>query len=319
MESEPLVSVIIPSIGKESLSEAISSVLRQTYSKVEVVVRVDPRAPTHAGLDLPNDPRIRLVRAQSHEAISVSRDRALADCTGTLVAYLDDDDRFLEQKLEIQVAAATRALSMGFDHAVVACRVAVRDSFGITRVAPRTLKGAQQGMADYLFRRRQVRPGGTGVGASMVLCDTGLARALAQDTSSSLHEDWEWAIRADDYPNTSFIMLPDILAQRTRNPEGTSASTQADWRVSAQWVTDHRSMLSSRCQSDFLLCITLPLAVSQHDRAGAATVVWRALVSGLPGLNALIFAVLYISLPPRVRRWATATTRFQRPSRRASK
>lgn len=318
MESEPLVSVIIPSIGKPGLGQAITSVLQQTYSNFEIVVRLDPHAPAHAGQNLPSDSRIRVVKAENHEEISVSRDRALADCTGSLIAFLDDDDRFLEAKLEKQIAVATCALSTGADHVMVACRVAGHDSFGGTWIVPRELKAADQQMAEYLFRRRQVRPGAAGVGASMILCDRGLATELALGAPSSLHEDWEWAIRAEQHPNTVFVMVPDVLAEHTRHPEGQSASSRSSWRMSAQWVGDHQGMLSSRCQADFLLCITLPLAVSQRDWRGVLQVMGRSLKAGPPGLSAWTFVILYVILPTRVRRWAMASASRLRPWSRKS-
>jgi hypothetical protein len=308
MEDQPFVSVIIPSIGKPSLGEAVASVLRQTYSNYEIVVRLDPLAPIHAALDLPRDSRIRVVDAEQHEDISVSRERALVDCRGSLIAFLDDDDRFLEQKLEVQIAVANRALSMGADHIVVACRVILHDLFGRTRIVPRELKAADQLMSEYLFRRRQIRPDAAGVGASMILCDRKLALELASGAPSSLHEDWEWAIRADQHPNTLIIMVPDVLTERMLQPKGTSASSRASWRASAQWLVDHEGMLSSRCQADFLLCVTLPLAVSQRDWRGALKIVGRSLKTGLPGPCAWTFAILYVLLPARVRRLATAST-----------
>lgn len=318
MENEPLVSVVIPSIGKLSLGEAVTSVLRQTYSNFEIVVRLDPRAPADAGQDLPRDSRVRVVNAENHEEVSVSRDRALADCRGSFIAFLDDDDRFLEQKLENQIAVATHALSMGADHVIVACRVLEHDSFGGTRIVPRELKAANQQMSEYLFRRRQIRPGEAAVGASMILCDKRLATELALGAPSSLHEDWEWAIRAEQLPNTVFVMVPDVLAEHTQHPEGTSASSRSSWRVSAQWVADHEGMLSSRCQADFLLCITLPLAVSQRDWRGALQVVARSLKTGCPGMSAWAFAILYVVLPAPARRWARASTLLRRPWSRAS-
>lgn len=319
MENNPLVSVIIPSIGQPSLGKAVTSVLRQTYSNLEVVVRLDPRAPAHAGQDLPIDSRVRVVHAANHEEISVSRARALAQCKGSFIAFLDDDNRFLEEKLEKQIAVATRALSMGSDHVVVGCRVATYDAFGRTQTVPRQLKGPDQQMSEYLFRRRQIRPGQTAVGATMLLCDKKLAIELALATPSSLHEDWEWAIRAEQQPNTVFLMVPDVLSEYVVQPQGTSASSRSSWRVSAQWVDDHKGMLSARCQADFLLCITFPLAVAQRDWRGALQVVVRSLKAGFPGRSAWMFAVLYVVLPAPARRWAsTSASRLRTWSRPSS-
>jgi glycosyltransferase involved in cell wall biosynthesis len=311
MHSEPLVSVVIPTIGRPSLADAVVSVLRQTYPHFEIVVRFDPVAPANAEQYLPSDPRIKIIHAASREEISLSRARALNDCEGSFVAYLDDDNRYLETKLERQVAAAVRALAAGASHVVVGCRVLAYDSHGGARVVPRDLKRANQPMADYLFRRRQIRPGQTAVGATMLLCDIGLARKLSLTTPSSLHEDWEWAIRADQELNTAFLMVPEVLSEYIGQPAGASASSRASWRVSDQWVIDHGDVLSPRCQADFLLCITFPLAVSQRDWRGALHVVARSVRSGFPGLPAWLFAILYVVLPSRARSLvAAAETRI---------
>jgi Glycosyl transferase family 2 len=301
MQGDPLVSVVIPTIGRPSLSDAVESVLRQTYSHFEIVVRFDPIAPANAELYVPRDPRVKIVHAPSREEISLSRARALSDCEGRFVAYLDDDNRYLETKLEKQVAAALRELVAGASHVVVGCRVLAYDSYGGKRVVPRDLKRTNQSMADYLFRRRQIRPGQTAVGATMLLCDMELARKLSLTTPSSLHEDWEWAIRADQERNTAFLMVPEVLSEYFGQPAGASASSRASWRVSAQWVIDHGDVLSPRCQADFLLCITFPLAVSQRDWWGALQVVARSVKSGFPGLPAWLFAILYVVLPSRAR------------------
>jgi glycosyltransferase involved in cell wall biosynthesis len=308
MTKEPLVSVVIPSIGKPTLREAIASVLAQTYSNLEIVVRLDPSSPLGAVDNLPSDSRVRVVPAPSHEEISVGRERALHDCNGSFVAFLDDDDRFLSQKLQHQMEAASRILSNGADHVIVACRVLGHDAFGGTQVVPRSIKRRQESVSEYLFRRRQIRPGAAEVRASMLLCDKQLAIDLGTGVPSSLHEDWEWAIRAERQPNTEFVMLPEVLAEYASQPEGTSASSRSSWLVSAKWVTDHHDVLSRRCRGDFLLCVTLPLAVAQRDWSGVLRITLSSLRAGPPGLRAWTFAILYVVLPGSVRRWATAAT-----------
>lgn len=99
MAGAPLFSVIIPTYGRpEFLTEAVSSVLRQSVGSVECIVVDDcsSQPPT-----LPRDPRIRLVRRRENGGPGAARNTGLAEATGTFVAFLDDDDLFEPDRLAI--------------------------------------------------------------------------------------------------------------------------------------------------------------------------------------------------------------------------
>lgn len=90
----PLVSVVIRSIGRRSLDEALESVATQTYARIEVVV-VNALGPDH--------PRVRdrcgpfSVRVCGGEPLrrSQAANEGLRDARGEFVIFLDDDDLFL--------------------------------------------------------------------------------------------------------------------------------------------------------------------------------------------------------------------------------
>ena len=105
--SYPLVSVIIPTYNRDSyLERAISSVLAQTYQTWELWI-VDDGSTDHteemARRSCQQDPRIHYIK-QTNTGVSVARNRGIARARGTYVAFLDDDDRWLPEKLTMQVA-----------------------------------------------------------------------------------------------------------------------------------------------------------------------------------------------------------------------
>lgn len=101
----PLVSVIMPTFERpEFLPRAVQSVLAQTCRDLELIVVNDGGAPVE-DLLAPLDPdgRITSVRLGRNRNRSAARNVALAIARGRYVAYLDDDDWFRPEHLELLV------------------------------------------------------------------------------------------------------------------------------------------------------------------------------------------------------------------------
>lgn len=102
----PLVSVIVTTYNrKELLRDTIKSILNQTYEHFELIV-VDnhSRYDFLSFIDTIYDERIRPFQNQNHGNIAVNRNFGIKQAHGELVAFCDDDDLWLETKLEKQVA-----------------------------------------------------------------------------------------------------------------------------------------------------------------------------------------------------------------------
>jgi len=97
------ISVIIPSIGRESLKSAIDSVLLQSMEIYEVIVVLSlPRLfVTHA------DKKVKFIQANTFRSISNARNTGLAHISSVtdFVAFCDDDDLWLKDKIAIQLDA----------------------------------------------------------------------------------------------------------------------------------------------------------------------------------------------------------------------
>ena len=98
-----LVSVIIPVYnGGTRVRDAVDSVLAQSYSALEVLLVADG-----GGDDLSwtngLDPRLRVHR-QDNAGVSAARNAGFARTSAPVVAYLDQDDRWLPTKVERQMA-----------------------------------------------------------------------------------------------------------------------------------------------------------------------------------------------------------------------
>jgi LmbE family N-acetylglucosaminyl deacetylase len=91
-EDVPLVSVLIRSMDRPLLREALDSVALQTYPHIEVVV-INARVQTHRALgDLCGRFPIRLVNTVTPLHRSQAANAALANAKGDYLIFLDDDD-----------------------------------------------------------------------------------------------------------------------------------------------------------------------------------------------------------------------------------
>lgn len=103
--NQPLVSVVMTTCNRvDYLPDAITSVRNQSHRNVELLVVDDGSTDgTSAFIETLADPALRYVR-QPNQGLSVARNRGTELATGAFVAFLDDDDVWLDDKLERQLA-----------------------------------------------------------------------------------------------------------------------------------------------------------------------------------------------------------------------
>ena len=103
----PLVSVITPVFNSEKfVSETIQSVQRQTFSDWEMIL-VDDFSTDNSIEEIENfaceDERIKLIKLSQNSGPAVARNHAIKGASGRYIAFLDSDDLWLPEKLEVQI------------------------------------------------------------------------------------------------------------------------------------------------------------------------------------------------------------------------
>ena len=102
----PIISIVIPAYNAEkNILETLSSVQNQTFSDWEAIVSDD--GSTDRTIEIVkgmNDPRIQ-VFAYPNAGVAVARNRGLIKATGDYIAFLDADDLWTPDKLELQLKA----------------------------------------------------------------------------------------------------------------------------------------------------------------------------------------------------------------------
>jgi glycosyltransferase involved in cell wall biosynthesis len=105
-----MITVVTPTYNRaEYLGNAIESVQAQTYKDFELLVvddnkpESDARKDTEAVMAKYSDPRIRYIKNLQNMGGAASRNVGIFEAKGEYIAFLDDDDMYLPDRLEVQL------------------------------------------------------------------------------------------------------------------------------------------------------------------------------------------------------------------------
>jgi glycosyltransferase involved in cell wall biosynthesis len=196
MRAEPLVSVIIPVYNSARyLGEAVGSVLAQTYRPLEVILVDDGSTDDSAEVARSFGDAVRLY-SQANGGVAAARNRGLAMAAGELLAFLDADDFWSEEKLSRQTAVllADPSLDVVFGHVRQFHSPELADSLRqTTHYAAEVMPGYHAG--------------------------TMLIRREAFERVGPFESQWpraefvSWHLRATD-AGLRMLMLPDVMMHR---------------------------------------------------------------------------------------------------------
>jgi glycosyltransferase involved in cell wall biosynthesis len=104
---KPLVSVVINCYnGAEYLRQAVDSVISQTFTNWELIFWDNQSTDGSAEIiQAYHDTRIKYFLSKSHTNLGEARKNAVDQCVGEFISFLDCDDYWMNDKLEIQYNA----------------------------------------------------------------------------------------------------------------------------------------------------------------------------------------------------------------------
>jgi glycosyltransferase involved in cell wall biosynthesis len=112
-EERPLVSVIIPVYnGERYLRAALESVFAQTYRPFEVIV-VDDGSKDNSGIVAQSFPDAHYIH-QPNQGVAAARNHGIEVARGEFLAFLDQDDLWTPEKLNLQINYLLRHPDLGY-------------------------------------------------------------------------------------------------------------------------------------------------------------------------------------------------------------
>lgn len=184
----PSVAVVVPTRDRpELLQRALQSVLEQNYAgEIECIVVFDRTDPNLPIVDAPAKRTVRALTNERSPGLAGARNTGALAAATELVAFLDDDDEWLADKLRLQVQAMERNSA-----AVVSSGIYVSYR---GRDVQRTPPDDTVSFSDLLRSRRvDVHPSTFLIDREALLGKIGL---VDEEIPGSYAEDYEWLLRA---------------------------------------------------------------------------------------------------------------------------
>lgn len=120
---DTLVSVIIPAYkAGQYIKETIQGVLDQTHTNFELIIIDDGSPDNQADVIAPiaaSDPRIQYIK-QKNGGVSSARNHGYRLSKGSFLAFLDADDIWLANNLELKLAKFSSDMALGLVHSDMA-------------------------------------------------------------------------------------------------------------------------------------------------------------------------------------------------------
>ncbi|MRJ46910.1 glycosyltransferase [Fundicoccus ignavus] len=130
MNNQPLISVIVPTYKRtpQLIQRAIDSVLKQSYSNLELIIIDDSpsdylhRKSVKEYINSIKDARVKYIQHIENLGANKARNTGIGASSGEYCAFLDDDDEWVLNKLELQMKKFVNE-----DVGLVYCRAIIID------------------------------------------------------------------------------------------------------------------------------------------------------------------------------------------------
>lgn len=214
-----LVSIIITTYdGVESVEFAVLSALNQTYKNIEVIVVDDNGLDTENQLQTKkrldkyiNEKKILYYPHKKNMNGSAARNTGVSISTGEWVAFLDDDDIYLEQKIEKEINSLKKN-----NAEIVICGGLFVDKNG--RGYKTIFKNKNRLLSDYLTEKVLFNT------STFLINKNSFNKLRGFDESFMRHQDWEFFTRA--YINLSLSIVPENLVAKYKFGRNNASNSQ---------------------------------------------------------------------------------------------
>lgn len=286
------VSAVIPTYRRhKEVLNAIESVLSQTRPVDEIIVCNDgPDLAKGQLLKKFHRPEIKFFEAPRSGLPAATRNFAIKQASGDLIALLDDDDVWDVHKMEVQM----KLVSFGSRSPVVLTgreRIFVGDNRSYVHPVEMYTGGD---VISYMFRT-----GGFHTSSLIASRSLFIDYPLREDIPR--HEDWDWIVSVA--ATADFRMVPDIVCIRSYSSHDGRVTQGGKFQLTHDWFMENASRLPRRARTYLLCKILSRKAAHDRDISAGKSVLYSVIKNRDITPSAAAWLVLPWVSTPRIRNW----------------
>lgn len=208
MENHPLVSVIIPTFNrKQYLLETVYSIFSQTYKEFEIIV-IDDGSLDGTSIEINKlcDNRIKYLNYGRILDLGKLRNIGIYNSRGNIIAFCDDDDKWIPNKLETQIPYLN-------EYGLVCSNASIIDEKGDIQ---------QNKMYDVILNKDNIRLehlllGNFIITSSVIVKKSILRGGFEERNSVNSAEDYELWLKISENDKICYLDQPLVLFRRHSN------------------------------------------------------------------------------------------------------
>lgn len=254
-----LFSVVIPVFNREqSLENALQSVIKQSFQNFEVLIVDDGSEPVIANKIKQlivnfQDQRLKLLRHKINKNGAAARNTGIGAASGQYVCFLDSDDIWLPNKLELVFNCINTQNPS--DYFLIHHQYRNSKNGVLAEALPKISKGSYESVAHYSFVTNDVG----GIQSSTICVPIELAKRCLFDERFSGHQDWDFALQVGAFTR-HFYFISEPLTIRNKDSDY-GVADGLSWQYSLWFYTQRASYFDNDSALHYFKRVVLRKAV----------------------------------------------------------
>ena len=253
------ISVVIPAYNREkTIERCLSSVLNQTYRPLEIIVVDDgSNDDTIKKINDMNNDSIRIIQ-QTHLGAQAARNRGIKEAKGDYIAFLDSDDEWLPEKLDLQMrlmeekkdrVVTTNCYMMKETSNIYSSDI---DTFGLSyRVKGKNL--CEGGVGNGRVYKKLLS-GGNALFQGILTSKDALVKIGYLDENVPAFQEWDTSIRLAKYYEFRHVREP-LFIYYIHGDETISKDHNRDIAGKGYVISKHRDEIIKECGKETLVAL----------------------------------------------------------------
>ncbi|AZB50827.1 glycosyltransferase family 2 protein [Raoultella ornithinolytica] len=288
MSDKNSITVVIPTIGRDSLKSSIQSVMSQTHKITDVIICYDGdmyedfiTSMSTQYSHLINNGILKIINVGPFSGGNVARQRGIEESDSNFIALLDDDDIWENNHIEDLLSYITPEMT---NVLLSSCATIMEEGKKNLKVPPRLIKKGET-IPDYLFRVNGIKLDCGFIQSSLMLFTRGMALEVPFDVRLRYHQDIDWLIRLSDSGiDFSYIQSSQYTVKYMSTPF--SVSKKISGSDSISWA--NKRFHNPRLLGDFVLTQSYNYAKSNGSLFDEIKVLLWALTNAKPSSYSII-------------------------------